>query len=239
MISVSIVSHRNGADVARLVRQLVNTPLVHEVFVLLNVPEDFDLLPYSKVTYISNTAPRGFGENHNYVSTFACGEFFLILNPDIFFDFESLTLEHLGIDFAVASPQNTAHRRGVVNLRFDRAPTFSVKFSSLFGRFLGGFSFHKNKTISQEVVWLPGCFQLWRYTDFVRLGGFDQAFFMYYEDVDICLRARKFGMIIIVFDKLFLKHEGAYSSRVNILLFFHHVKSLILFNCRYYLGRYR
>jgi GT2 family glycosyltransferase len=43
---------------------------------------------------------------------------------------------------------------------------------------------------------LDGSVMLWRGEIFRRLGGFDSRFFMYYEDIDLCCRARKRGYAV-------------------------------------------
>lgn len=51
---------------------------------------------------------------------------------------------------------------------------------------------------SIEVVWAMGAAVAVRRSDFDRLGGWDERFFLYYEDADLCLRARAAGMPVRV-----------------------------------------
>jgi GT2 family glycosyltransferase len=46
----------------------------------------------------------------------------------------------------------------------------------------------------RDVDIVTGCFFLIRAADWQRLGGFDERFFMYGEEADLCLRARKVGL---------------------------------------------
>lgn len=46
---------------------------------------------------------------------------------------------------------------------------------------------------SQPVDWITGAFMGFSRDLFDRIGGFDEDYFMYYEDVDFCLRARRAG----------------------------------------------
>ncbi len=45
-----------------------------------------------------------------------------------------------------------------------------------------------------QVQWIPGSLMVFRASDFVTLGGFDESFFMYVEDIEICYRAESRGM---------------------------------------------
>ena len=60
--------------------------------------------------------------------------------------------------------------------------------------------------------WVAGMFMLFRSQDFARLGGFDEAFFLYYEDVDICVRAWKQGMKIVACPQVSVVHDARRDS---------------------------
>lgn len=67
-----------------------------------------------------------------------------------------------------------------------------------------------------EVSWAPtivsGCFMLWRGDTFRRLGGFDPGYFLYFEDFDISLRARRLGRIAYV-PAVRIIHHGGHAAR--------------------------
>jgi len=58
-----------------------------------------------------------------------------------------------------------------------------------------------------EVAWATGCCLLIRREVLEELGGFSQAFFLYYEDVDFCLRARRNGWKVLFDPTLELVHH--------------------------------
>jgi GT2 family glycosyltransferase len=62
---------------------------------------------------------------------------------------------------------------------------------------------------------VTGCFMLVRRSLWERLGGFDESFFMYGEDTDLCLRARKLGSVCVVCPQATLVHHGGASDRVR------------------------
>ena len=74
------------------------------------------------------------------------------------------------------------------------------------------------------VDWLSGCFLIIRRDFFENIEGFDSRFFMYFEDVDICRKARKFGLKTLFEPRVKIVHRGSYQSSrgkslLNILLF--------------------
>jgi GT2 family glycosyltransferase len=48
---------------------------------------------------------------------------------------------------------------------------------------------------------------------FLELGGFDETFFMYYEDIDLCLRANRTGISVRVDPTWVVRHTGGHSAR--------------------------
>jgi hypothetical protein len=56
-------------------------------------------------------------------------------------------------------------------------------------------------------------FVLFRSADFARLGGFDERFFLYYEDVDICARAWKEGMRVATCPGVSAIHDAQRANR--------------------------
>jgi GT2 family glycosyltransferase len=63
------------------------------------------------------------------------------------------------------------------------------------------------------VDWVPGAFALIRRSLFERLGGFDERFFLYYEEVDLCRRIRDAGYRVQYWPELQVQHIGGVSAR--------------------------
>jgi GT2 family glycosyltransferase len=61
--------------------------------------------------------------------------------------------------------------------------------------------------------WVGGMFMLFRSRDYARLQGFDERFFLYYEDVDICVRAWKQGMKVLACPRVSVVHDARRDSR--------------------------
>jgi len=88
--------------------------------------------------------------------------------------------------------------------------------------------------------WLHGCCLLLRTDAFNRIGGFDENFFLYYEDDDLCLRLRQAGFACLFEPRARARHLGGASStadwRTSFIKAFHYARSRHLAIDKY-LGR--
>jgi GT2 family glycosyltransferase len=64
-----------------------------------------------------------------------------------------------------------------------------------------------------EVDWVPGAFSIVRADLLARLGGFDERFYFYFEEVDLCRRVRAAGYSVCYWPDVVVVHEGAGASR--------------------------
>lgn len=89
--------------------------------------------------------------------------------------------------------------------------------------------------------WLHGCCLLFRTGAFRAVGGFDENFFLYYEDDDLCLRMQAAGSECLFEPRARARHLGGASSapsvRTSFLKSFHYARSRHL-AIRRYQGRY-
>lgn len=87
VISISIVSHQQGALAAALLSDIAaHCTLPMEIILTQSVPEttDFDAGAYPfPVKIIRNKVRKGFGANHNAALAYCGAAFFCVLNPDI------------------------------------------------------------------------------------------------------------------------------------------------------------
>jgi len=66
--------------------------------------------------------------------------------------------------------------------------------------------------LSKHFFYVQGCALMIKKTDFIKLGGFDEKYFMYSEDIDLCWRAHLFGMRLNLCKELIILHFGGKSS---------------------------
>lgn len=79
-----------------------------------------------------------------------------------------------------------------------------------------GFLGKENSVIAnqaREVTFISGCAMFVRADVFKKIGGFDKRFFMYEEDLELCLRAREHGMKLFYNPNAIVAHKGQGSLR--------------------------
>jgi len=73
--------------------------------------------------------------------------------------------------------------------------------------------FSKNKNQLSYVDWVSGCFMLVQRKFFEKCKGFDERYFLYFDDVDICRKARNLNLNVIYNPNLSIIHNATHESR--------------------------
>ena len=192
MLTASIVSHGHGAMVANLVSDLLECLEVAKIVITQNVPEKIDYPADRRIEIICNDVPRGYGANQNAAFAKVTTPFFCVLNPDIRLDGNPfpLLLETL-LDWRMAACAPVITKPD--GEREDSARKFPTAIS-LVGKALGlGDGTYPDTAGTLNPDWLAGMFLLVSSSAFREVGGFDENYFLYYEDVDLCWRLRRRG----------------------------------------------
>lgn len=235
MISVSIVSHAHGAMVERLVEALLSRCAdVSEILVTRNVPEVHSVIVSEQVKYIHNANPKGFGSNHNAAFAYSSAPFFCVMNPDVRLledPFPPL-IESLARTTAALAAPVVYSSEGRVEDSIRRFPSFfSLLRKAVQGK--GGEYVFRQSCRELYPEWVAGMFMLFTRDGYERLGGFDERFYLYYEDVDICTRAWMQGLKIVVNREAGVIHDAQRASHGNLRHFYWHVSSAARYLMRY------
>jgi len=231
--TVSIVSHNQVALVVNLLDDLQAfcRPYVDEVIVTINIAEEvrLDVTQYDfPIRVRRNHAPQGFGANHNAAFMASSADFFCVLNPDI-----RLTMNPLPTllesarqsDVGVVAPRvvNTFGQREDSERRFP-TPWELMKKAA------GGKSaiWTESHSVSSP-DWIAGMFMLFPSSVFREIGGFDERYFLYYEDVDLCARLALAGYKRLVCSDVTVVHDARRSSHGNFRYASMHLKSIFRF----------
>lgn len=227
MIFISIVSHNHGNMVETLVSRLLEINIITDILITKNIPENLTLPKNKKINIIENNRPNGFGTNHNNAFKACRQPFFCILNPDIEIHeniFPQIIQTMQQDDIALLAPQI---RSGTLNVE-DNLRYFPTLTNLLKKTFFGD----KN-TISYEETdrlvypdWVAGMFMVFKAQDFSRIQGFDERYFLYYEDVDICKRLQLAGKRIVADISVFAIHKAQRASHKNLRHMLWHVTSM-------------
>jgi GT2 family glycosyltransferase len=233
LTSVSIVSHGQADLAAALMDDFaakVRTPI--EVLLTVNVPETlpFDPARFSfPLRVLSNPRPKGFAANHNAAFRASRGRHFCVLNPDI-------RLEH--DPFPALIGCLNAPRVGVVAPEIrnpageieDHVRSFPTPWTILHKALFGGGLDHATGTEYPD--WVAGMFMLFPRGVFDEIGGFDEGYFLYYEDVDLCARLAARGLRVRVCHATRAIHAARRESRRSFRYMRWHLASMLRFFLR-------
>lgn len=169
----------------------------------------------------------GYGKAHNTVIG-DDADYHLILNPDVIFEVDTLkkSLEFMQFNerCGLLSPQ-AFWRNGDRQYLCKRYPSVVTlflrafapkKIQQLFRKKLESYCMVA-ETQREEVIWMPlivtGCFMLFRNEVLLKLNGFDESYFLYFEDTDLSLRAGEITDIAYVPQVRIIHHGGNVSRK--------------------------
>ena len=235
-ITLSVVSHAQNALVNQLLEDIGRRCADRIALVLTeNVPDPTPLAVGAltcPVERIANDRVKGFGANHNAAFKHCRTPWFCVVNPDIRLPadpFPSLVAALEKLRAGVAGPrvrnpdggaEDSARRYPTATsllkkiFREKREPDYSVDRGAL------------------EVDWVAGMFMLFRASAFRSVGGFDEGYFLYYEDVDLCHRLRAGGSGVVFEPRAEVVHDARRASRRNPRLAMHHLRGALRFLSR-------
>jgi len=179
---------------------------------LKNYLSDFD-----NITFI-NSPNLGFGHANNLAVSNAQTPYIFIVSPDIFFTISSLEIlysEFLSYKNAgVAGPSLfdvSNIRRSNSSLSFLKKKIYRNSFQR---------KIYKNidQTLADGNIscdYIIGCSMLFKKSFFIDIGGFDEQFFIYYEDNDICDRIRSHNKMVLEIPSSKMIHLQGKSTKAN------------------------
>lgn len=151
----------------------------------------------------------GFGSAANFGAAQANGKIVAFINPDTVWQRPMLG--------DIARLFQKSREELILGLylldNFGRPEAFSrgsaPRFSTLLFQNFSHFS--SQKVAEPPFDWVSGAALFLPKVLFQRIGGFDEDFFLYFEDVDLCLRAQNQGARILSVDQFTLLHYGGKS----------------------------
>ncbi|WP_334055949.1 galactosyltransferase-related protein [Polaribacter sp. P097] len=242
-ITASIVLyHENIEELSNTIECFLRVNLSKKLYLIDNTDDERykGLFINDDIFYISNGENLGFGAGHNVILSNITNhsKFHLILNPDV--NFESEVIPNLinklkkhemvsmiapKVLFPDGTFQNSCRRYPKVSELLARRFNF---LQSIFKRNInkGKYS-DKDLRSSFFADYITGCFHLYRTEDFVKLNGFDERYFLYMEDVDICKKIEKMDKLKLYYPKEEIRHVLKQGSSKSTKLFFIHTFSAI------------
>jgi hypothetical protein len=231
LVDVVVVSYNSRARLPRCIENLQSLSDVH-LIVVDNASSDgsADVAAQLGVELVRLTRNGGFGHGCNVGWRSGNSPFVLFLNPDATIDGQSLK--------RLASLLESTPRAGIAAPRIvgeDGSLEYSQRrFPRLASTYARSLFLHRvlpRAAWTDELIrerksyeqrgspdWVSGACLLIRRPLLERLGGFDERFFMYCEDIDLCRRARDEGFDIVFEPDAVSVHEGGASAPRSALL---------------------
>ena len=181
-------------------------------------PQPFD------VRIFRNAHEQGLSRNTNQTAAAARGKYLLMLNPDTKYERGHLSQ---AIDYLERTPEagllgcRLLNRDGTLQRTYRKFPILPVIF--IRGLYASKWpiqpAFYRQSLMEGVVLdrpapvdWVLGAWLLMRREDFFNMGGMDERFFLYYEDIDLCYRVRQRGQSAIYYPGIVFRHTYARSS---------------------------
>jgi N-acetylglucosaminyl-diphospho-decaprenol L-rhamnosyltransferase len=233
-VTISVVSHAQIELIKSLLDDINRYCRASRLELILTLNVD-ELLPFSLDDYffsikvIKNSNPLGFGANHNQAFKHASGQYFCVINPDIRLSsnpFQQLMSCFYDASFGVVAPVV----RGLDGGMEDSARRFPSPLKILckvFGKCRGSDYLVAEIPIFPD--WVGGMCMVFPSGVFKKIGGFDQRYFLYYEDVDLCGRLMLSGYKSVVCPQATVVHHAQRSSHRNLKYLRWHLASMMRF----------
>ncbi|MCE4066698.1 glycosyltransferase family 2 protein [Chryseobacterium gleum] len=226
-LSVIIVNY----NVTQLLRSCLQSlqkyilEIEYEVIVIDNASTDASwqelIIEFPNIHFISSETNGGFSKANNQAIRTAKGEYILLLNPDT--ELEGFYMTEL-LDFADAQPSF-----GCLGVRMHDAegnflpeskrsvPDMFNSFEKLFTNFKknNSKSYYRNDIEENEVAEvdvITGAFLLAKKIVYEKIGGLDEAYFMYGEDIDLCYTFLRNGYKNFYYGKVSILHHKGEST---------------------------
>lgn len=223
-LSVVIVYYKARERIIRCLEALASFTDQHfsmEVIVVNNNPGDeyFSVIEdrFKRFTFITNQVNGGYSNGCNKGAEKAAGDYLLFLNPD------TVVTEEAVNKLLIAAKHDPSFY--IVSCRQVRE---NGKESKAYGYFPWR---RKEYQPVKEVIspqgyeehwdivfpdWVSGSLMMIRKKIFEKLEGFDEDFWMYYEDVDLCRRAKEAGGRTAFCPDITIEHHHGGSTRENL-----------------------
>ena len=237
-IHVSVVSHGQCGITAHLLQDVQQhcSGMALQVTITLNIPEALCFDPNDfgfSVHLLRNIQPQGFAANHNAAfhhgqKNYPC-QYFCVVNPDIRFSsnpFPALLdcLEDSRVGILAPLVLNA---QGGTEASARRFPTPLGILAKAFRKI-----FLPDSAIDQSTAapdWVAGMFMLIPTEKYRCIGGFDERYFLYYEDVDLCARMRLAGYGVRLCPTARVIHEARRQSHREWKYLKWHMRSALRF----------
>jgi hypothetical protein len=245
MLTASVVIYNSSKKDIQTVVTCIENSIVSTIYVVDNASNDnlkeFVLGLSEKIVYIQGQGNVGYGAANNIAIRKAIqlgAKYHLVLNPDVTFTegtLESLATfmdEHPNVGLVqpkafypngdiqylcklLPSPADLIFRRFLYRTQVNNERTKQYELQGI-----------DRSSVHFDIPFVSGCFLFLRIDILKQLGLFDERFFLYMEDVDLCHRMHSVGQIAF-YPSATIVHSYGKGSYKRSGLFWHHIVSAI------------
>lgn len=177
---------------------------------------------FPEVKLIKSEKNLGFAKGQNKILKQLKDEYIILLNPDT--QFEDNFIDSM-VKFMEENPSCAVSGPKLVDFNNKLEsnggdfPFGPALFNWLFNlEALGKLSnFHRGDkdyySAAHEVNWISGTMMMMKRESLEKFGFFNEEFFMYFEDVELCYRAKKSGEKVMLNPEVIIKHKSGSSSK--------------------------
>ncbi len=233
--SLSIICHGHAEAITTQLKTLSALPSLKdaELILTMNLPgesrPDVSGWP-GTVLWVENQVPKSFAANHNAAVAVARHAQAALLDPDLTWINDPFTL----LEELLADPTVGLAAACVIDefgKLADHARPVPTPASVLTRRFLGVDDGLPAPKEMHEVPWLAGLFLAFRSSYWKTLGGFDERYRLYAEDVEISLRCWTRGARVVRHPLIAVSHQARRESRTKLQRLLWHLRGLIRLWC--------
>lgn len=230
-ISIIIVNYRGWKaldECLESIDSISSRTFAFEVIIVDNFSNDgqFPVFKqkYSKFTFIENTGNNGFSDGCNFGAAIAKGNHFLFLNPDTKLTLEALetllqtTISHpeIGILSCLQINENNVFYKQ--NNLFPALGRFFGISRAIF-RKLNKAKLEKRFNTTTDLFypdWVTGAVIFISRNWFDKIKGWNEDYWLYFEDVDLCKKVADSGGKVAITRKATIFHQHGGASRINV-----------------------
>lgn len=214
-LTVQVVNYDTAeylrACLGSVLATLAETPVASRVVVLDNGSSD-DLTglqaEFAEVAFVASPENLGFGGGHNLLARGSRSPFLAFVNPDVVCERRDALARLLD---ALADPAVAAAGPLLRTTEGEVQPFDHGELRGLRARVANGagHAHWRPRRERADAAWVAGAFLVVRRAAFDAVGGFDEDFFLYKEEEDLCLRIRRAGGRVVYVPDAEVRHIGS------------------------------
>lgn len=247
-LSIIIVNHNHNKYLKKNILSIISkTKSINFEIIIINntISDNINYLKnlYNNLIIINNEESLGYSKNNNIGIDISKGKYIAVLNPD--------TYLHNNVFFTLINYLDSDEKIAICGpkiLNYDGSLQYTCrKFPSLISTilfrtpirfFIKNNNYRKSHLMmdfsheeSLKVDWMLGACLLFKKSFINEIGLFDENFFLYCEDIDLCFRTKKIGLECHYVPQAILYHEHQAESDKKIVSkrSVIHLKSMIHF----------